>query len=72
MWRGEALCRLGVLDVRVLLLLDGFSFQVWLQHLSQVFAFRNSHYLLPPSSCHLEHISFFAFTTLKKIQGANK
>jgi hypothetical protein len=39
--------------VRVLPLLGGFSCEVCLQHLSKTFTLRNTHYLLPPSSCHL-------------------
>jgi hypothetical protein len=52
-WHGEALCWLGVWGVRVLLLLGGFSFQVWLKSLSKVSALQSSCYLLPPSSHHI-------------------
>jgi hypothetical protein len=37
MWHGEALCRLEVQSVRVLLILGGFSCQVWIQHLRKIF-----------------------------------
>jgi hypothetical protein len=47
------MCGLGVRGVGVLLLLGGFSCQVWLQRLSKIFALRSSGYLLPPSSRHV-------------------
>jgi hypothetical protein len=56
-WCGEAVCRLGVCSVEVLLLLGGFFCQVWLQHLSMIFDLWSSRCLLPLCSCHLG--SFF-------------
>jgi hypothetical protein len=51
-WYGKALHRLGAQGVGVLLILGGFSCQVWLHHLSMIFDLQSSH-LLPSSSHHL-------------------
>jgi hypothetical protein len=45
----EALCELGVRGVRVLLLLGGFSCQLWIQHLNKIFDLWISCYLIIPS-----------------------
>jgi hypothetical protein len=71
MWHGEALCRLVVQGVWILLLLGGFSCQVWLQCLSKIFALWSSYYLLSPSSCHLGFPPFCLFSyDLQKWQNA--
>jgi hypothetical protein len=53
MWCGEALCRLGAWGVGVFLLLGGFFLSSVGPASQQDFSVRSSHYLLPPSSCHL-------------------
>jgi hypothetical protein len=55
------MCWLGVWGVGILLLLGDFSCQLCLQHLSKIFALQSSHYLLPPSSCHLGSFSTQTF-----------
>jgi hypothetical protein len=58
-WR--ALGRLGVQDVRVLLLFGVFFFcQVWLLHLSKIFDLLNSCCLFLPSSRHLGSLRIHA------------
>jgi hypothetical protein len=53
MWCGEALNKLGVWGIGVLLLLGGFFLVSVLQYLSKIFDLWNSSCLLLPSSHHL-------------------
>jgi hypothetical protein len=64
-WHGEDLYGLEVQGVKVLILLGGFFFQVWLQHLSKIFDLQSSCCLLLPSSHHLGYsrLLFFLYKT---------